>query len=505
MFPSLPQTSTLALALSLAVSAQQSPLSNSPSIPENRPLHDRPSSPPEGLDSGVILGAPRNATIKLFPASLTSFRPNLSFGCRESVFNTISLETDVCLSGDYYLSHNMLITEAPICADGKKSTMAYYHQQGCGGEIKYRSDFNSNGIPEYCLWGGYSPKEWSLIFRCDDGTERMEDRMSATESMETRHQIAAPPPAPKPLPYFGSFADEESQDEPVALEEPTDGLVYTHLFPACNGQRVGGNKPMTVPVDRCLTIHGFGIQFKTPAVCSNGTRAKWARFEDSKCGYGEISSAYGLIDIKDSDIMKCLSTGTIGAAEKVSSMSFWCDGFGDVKKPDPNAPKEPEVPKPERGSISESACAGHAPFFDHPKTDTCVDLKTDMMKIFSTGVCANGTSALLAKYERKGCAGSPASFMEVNKERGNLEKCLSFKDTGSFAFWCDGKGVVGPVPNNPGGARQGRSKTSVVMVIMLIIFAGVLATMLGAWAWFTTDIGMRVRELFSRKEGGIAL
>ncbi|KAH7403087.1 hypothetical protein BKA64DRAFT_440938 [Cadophora sp. MPI-SDFR-AT-0126] len=503
MYPSLVQTSSLALALSLVTSAQQIPI-NSPSIPEQRPIHNRPYVSEEGSNSGVILDAARNATIKLFPASTMGFRPMFSFGCRESTFNTITLETDVCLSGDYYLSHNMLITEAPTCPDGKKPTMTYYHRQGCRGETAYRSDESGRGIPEYCLWGGHSPKEWSMIFRCGDDTEDMEDRVSEMESTETRHQIAVPPPAPEPLHIFDDVDKTEPKDEPIALEEPTDGVVYTHLFPECNGRRVGGHKPMTVPVDRCLTIHGFGIQFKTPAVCSNGTRAKWARFEDSKCGYGEISSTYGLIDIKDSDIMKCLSTGTFGDGEKVSSMSFWCEGFGNVTKPDPNAPKEPEVPKPAKGSVSESACGNRAPFFSHPSTDTCVDLKTDMMKIYSTGVCANGTSALLTKYEKKGCAGNPASFVEVTKERGNLEKCLDFQGTGSFALWCDGKGIVGPVPNNPGRSKSD-SRTSPVLVVVLVIIAGVLVAMLGAWAWFTTDLRVKVQELFGRKEGGIAL
>jgi len=503
MYFSLVQASSLALGLSLAISAQQISL-DIPSIPEQRPVHNQPLVLEEGPDSGATLDASRNATIKLFPASLTSFRPMFSFGCRESTFNTISLETDVCLSGDYYLSHNMLIAEAPICSDGKKPTMAYYHRQGCKGEIAYRSDVQGRSIPEYCLWGGHSPQEWSMIFRCDDATENMEDRTSAKEDTETRHQIAVPPPAPEPLHIFDDLVEDKPEHEPAALEEPTDGVVYTHLFPACNGRRVGGNKPMTVPVDRCLTIHGFGIQFKTPAVCSNGTRAKWARFEDDKCGWGEISSKYGLVDVKDSDIMECLSTGAIGDAEKVSSMSFWCEGFGNVTKPDPNAPKEPEVPKPAKGSVSESACGNRAPFFNHPKTDTCVDLKTDMMKIYSTGVCANGTSALLAKFEKKGCAGSPASFMEVSEERGNLQNCLNFEGTGSFALWCDGKGVIGPVPNMPGGSK-GSSKTSRVMVVVLVIFAGVLIAMLGAWAWFTTDLRVKVQELFGRRDGGIAL
>ncbi len=486
----LVQSSSLALALfSLVVSAEQSPLSNNPFIPQQRPLHDRPdvSQPSEGTES-----AARNATIKLFPASTAGFRPNFSYGCRERDFNIITLDTEVCLSGDYYLSHNFLITEAPICADGKAPVMSYWHEQGCVGEPKYSSEKTGKGIPDYCLWGGFSPEEWSLRFHCSN----------AKAVNEGGHQIAVPPPAPEPLPYFGKEKEKE-KDEPKALEEPTDGVVLTHLFPACNGH--GRKRPMTVPVDRCLTIHGFGIQFKTPAVCANGTRAKWARFEDSKCGYGELSAHYGLKDIKDSDIGECLSTGAEDGGEKVSSMSFWCDGFGDVKKPDPNAPKEPEKPKPKAGSVSESACmVGRAPFFSHPKTDTCVDLKTSRMKIYSTGVCTNGTSALLAKYKEKSCGGFPATFMEVTEESGNLEKCLDFEGTKSFAFWCEGKGLTGIKPNPslpPTNPR--RSGGSIIMIVVLCVFAGVLLAMVGASAWFTTDISQRVIVCFFQSCCGI--
>jgi hypothetical protein len=61
-------------------------------------------------------------TSDIFPASTTPFRPNVSFGYKETTFYTTTLATDVCLSGDYYLSYNLQISEQPICPDGSAHT-----------------------------------------------------------------------------------------------------------------------------------------------------------------------------------------------------------------------------------------------------------------------------------------------------------------------------------------------------------------------------------------------
>lgn len=131
----------------------------------------------------------RNATIKLFPPSPLAMRYSFNFVCKQPQVNIITLETDVCLSGDYYLNHNMLISEAPICPDGRTPNMSYYPARGCMGTPQFESTMRP--IPEYCLWGGVAPKYWSLIFRCG------EDASSAQGA--DRHEAAIPPAAPKPL------------------------------------------------------------------------------------------------------------------------------------------------------------------------------------------------------------------------------------------------------------------------------------------------------------------
>ena len=199
-----------------------------------------------------------------------------------------------------------------------------------------------------------------------------------------------------------------------------------------------------------------------------------ARFKGAKCDYGEITytDGPGLVDIHDSDIRVCQATGRVGQKKEgwIGSMNFWCEGFGDVKRPDPDAPPEVEKPKPRAGSVSESACQPKAPFFNHPKTDTCVNLRTNRLKIYSSGVCANGTSALWAKYSKKNCIGSPASIAPVSEDL--IEKGLDITDTSSFSFWCTGEGLGGNPPTTTPKSRGMPVFLIVILCVMGVVLLG---------------------------------
>jgi len=308
-------------------------------------------------------------------------------------------------------------------------------------------------------------------------------------------------------------AEEFEDSQATTLDAPIDAVVSGHLFPACNGHRVGGKKYLNVPVDRCLTTPGFGLEIKTAAVCANGTRAQWARFENKKCGYGTLSEKYGLVEIKDADIgaESCLETGVIGAEEKISSVAFWCDG---VKKSSPeDEPKKPENPdKSKKGSVSESACmVGKAPTFNHPKTDTCVNLRTEKMKIYSAGICENGTQSTLALYEDKGCVGTPATFLEIKEE--NARTCMDLSGTSSFAFYCTGEGLGedSAITPNPGQPRQGGSILGFFLILTLICMMFFLMLVLSIYTWvrkYGGSVGKLVdfaKGLLKPKEGAIAI
>lgn len=265
------------------------------------------------------------------------------------------------------------------------------------------------------------------------------------------------------------------------LSDPIDAVVIGHLFPACNGQRVGGHKPLNVPVDRCLTTPGFGLEIKTAAVCANGTRAKLARFEDKKCGYGNISEIWGLVDVADSDIGACMPTGKADGGE-IRSVSFWCDGVKKSSPEDDEKEKEPDTNAPKAGSVSESACMpGKAPFFNHPKTDTCVNLQTSKMRVYSAGICANGTQSALALYEDKSCVGAP-TLKEVKEE--DTKSCMDLDGISSFAFYCTGE-IEGPPesPSNPSQPRQGGGVMQFLLVLSLICMMFFLMLVLSILTW----------------------
>ncbi len=475
-------TSLVLLTLSSLVGGEQTPLGSPPTVPDNVPVHIRPnpispleSSLPGFEESGEALDvidsdSTRNATINLFPASQTSMRPMFRAGCHELEVKTITLAPDVCLSGDYYLKHNFQITEDPICPNGEVPTMLFYDQRSCEGEIQYPfKTGNSEKIPHSCLWS-VAPKYWSIIFRCDV--------WPSTIQGADKHEVAVPPEGRPPLQIPGLSKE---------MDTPVPGEVESHLFPACNGRRAKGRKPTVVPVDRCLTTPGLAIKITKAAQCANGTRARWARFDDKKCGYGELSPKYGLVDLQDAEIGKCLPT-YLPDKEKMGSMAFWCDG---VKKSDPTAP-ENEEPKPktgEKGSVSESSCmAGKAPFFDHPKTDTCVNMKTDKIKVFSTGTCENGTTAIMATYPEKSCRGTPG-FREMGEK--DLKTCLDFKDISSFAFWCTGEIVVKPKDLLP-GPKPHRSGLKIFAMVVLVA-SGIAVIMLGAWMAFNTGLVDKIK------------
>lgn len=326
MFYSSIQTQVLVLAFcSLVLAGQRADQGNGLGGAAQQPmLTFRPSVSQKTMlkPMGGNTSQARNATINLFPPSPIAMRTAFSFGCKESQVNTITLSTDVCLSGDYYLNHNMLIAEAPLCPDGQTPTMSYYPARGCVGVTQFES--TTKPIPEYCLWGGLAPKYWSLIFRCDP------DATSAQDA--DRHQVAIPPPARKPLPYKGI----------VRPDGPYDAIMVSHS--SCSNHHLtgvwNGARETNVPVDHCVATAGKSINIKSAAICENGTRAQWARFEDSTCNHGRISTKYGLVDIHDTDVRvdKCLLTGNDGSKDKVRSMAFWCDG---IKFDSPTQEKKP--------------------------------------------------------------------------------------------------------------------------------------------------------------------
>lgn len=257
--------------------------------------------------------------------------------------------------------------------------------------------------------------------------------------------------------------------------EATDAVVVGHLFPACNGQRA--RKSLNVPVDRCLSSPNLALEIKSAATCANGTRAQWARFPEKGCGDGILDVEFGLVELEDKDIGTCLDVMKIG------SMAFWCDG---VKKSSPNdrddERKPEEEDKTKDGSVSESACmVRKAPFWNHPKADTCVNLQSERMQVTSAAVCANGTLSTLALYKGIGCPGAPSEFRAVEAES---RKCLDVEGMKSYAFYCTGEGIERGRSGEPGrSGGQSGGIMQFLLVLTLIIMMFFLMLVLSVFAW----------------------
>ena len=260
-----------------------------------------------------------NGSIELFAASTKPIQSVQEGGCA-GPFNNVFLPTDTCLSGDYYLSYNMLIAAIPVCVNGQRPFLLFYNARGCVGTTRYVV-----GVPSYppntCLWSAYNAPQaryWSMIWRCG-----YFPNLPVPQGAQF-HQAAVAPPAPCP-------------------DAPKSAVVIP--CSPCNGSDVGRNEIVVLPTGDCLATPGNGIEILSHGVCKNGTRAQWARFEDENCGNGKISAKFGLVDVPDRYqapdpsryfdqaiyLDKCISTG-VEDGVKIRSVAFWCKGLQSGKE-----------------------------------------------------------------------------------------------------------------------------------------------------------------------------
>jgi hypothetical protein len=268
----------------------------------------------------------KNATLSLFAASTKPIQSVNEGGC-SGHSNNVSFPADTCLSGDYYLSYNMIIAEIPVCANGRHPSLLLYNARNCVGTTRYLSTWGGYA-PSSCLWTPYiypQSRYWSMIWRCG---------------------YFPFPPGSSPIIPQGAEFYQKAIAPPAPYPDTPKSAVVIPCSP-CNRQEVSRNEIVLLPTGNCLATPGEGIEILSHGVCENGTRAQWARFEDENCGGGNISTRYGLVDIPDQyqppDVYldKCLSTG-VEEGRKIRSVAFWCDGLRsgdkDHKVGPPNEP-----------------------------------------------------------------------------------------------------------------------------------------------------------------------
>lgn len=398
--------------------------------------------------------ARRNATIKLYPKNPTGY-PRYSYNPRSDdtrPFDTLNLSPDVCLSGDYPISQNLEIVNAPVCSDGSTAVYSIFSNRRC------------TGRPTYGMYGGSQigsswptgPYYWSLIFRC-----------GAT-------------------PYAPVIVDVKQIDaEPPT--GPTKGTIQQGSFYSCSGTGDGNGvtvqKRQSLVVDTCHTTRDFGLRIDEVATCKNGTRAQWARFSDDKCQSPMADDS--LIDINDNDLRKCKALGDWVTNRpsgrpnswKVGSMSFYCDG---IQEP------EDDTLKAQPAAISVDTCqvypsiAYSPPNFRYPEPDTCVDQYGSRLKIYENAICPNGTSAILAQYRWGGCSGSPQCFTEVGDEV--LDQCLATDNFQSFSFMCTGvisRPIAQPIRWQPRIDRGRERRANAIFIAGIVMLSVGIAMVLG--------------------------
>lgn len=395
--------------------------------------------------------ARRNATVNIYPKNPTGYpRYNYNPGSEDTrPHDTLNIPPNVCLSGDYPLSQNLEIVNAPICSDGTTATWSIFSNRRCTG----RPTTGAYGGSTISSSWPVAPYYWSLVFRCGAS------------------------------PYTPLFGDVKQIDA-VPPTGPTKGLIQQGGLYTCNGRQDGNgltiNQKQSLAVDTCHTTRDFGLRISEVATCKNGTRAQWARFSDDKCK--SPLSEDPLMDINDNDLRQCKPLGDWVAHRpngappntwKVGSMAFYCDGI-----PEP----EDDIPKPQPAAISADACQNvpvtpySPPTFRYPEPDTCIDQYGSRLKIYENAICPNGTSAILAQYRFRGCSGTPQCFTEIGDEM--LDQCLATETFQSFSFMCTGviqRPVAQPIRWQPRIDRgRERKATAILIAGIVMLTIGIL-------------------------------
>ncbi|PHH56288.1 hypothetical protein CFIMG_007194RA00001 [Ceratocystis fimbriata CBS 114723] len=278
----------------------------------------------------------------------------------------------------------------------------------------------------------------------------------------------------------------------ICATAQTNGTLETYTLYGCDSSSLGFTHSYSQAADNtCLGTAALSFKVVEPATCANGTRAKLARFEGSRCNNGQVTVAGGLVDIADSDIGQCLTTNIANYSsdaehESIKSISFFCDG-PEAKDTDGDGDIDSDdLPKgPKAGSVSDSACprvgasdtAITAPFFDHPYPDQCSYIMADRkLRVYSSATCVNGTAAKLAVWSGvRQCQGEPSILTNVTDEL--MGQCLVFNTTraSSYSFFCNGMDAKGKAKSAAAIMKQ--QTKSIAVVLSLLLTAAVFSSL----------------------------
>ncbi|KAI9167910.1 hypothetical protein HJFPF1_04051 [Paramyrothecium foliicola] len=236
----------------------------------------------------------------------------------------IEVPPNVCVSGNFTLDYNVLLSKSATCPDERYSYVAIYLSGDCTGQHAHPTwhDGGAGGfMPGHTLgpavWGRDSnvtflDNQWSMAFQC--GYKPSGRRPQPVENFVPADtmKVSIPQPEPKPEPKPKPRAHTASvSDSACFIDE-----LGTAGFPRFIFQKPSADVCVNVAAKHKLTIY-------RNALCENGTEALFAQFNDRGCRGDPI-----VLQDVSKDMLgansdnKCIEMG----GEKVSSYVFLCTG-----------------------------------------------------------------------------------------------------------------------------------------------------------------------------------
>lgn len=432
-------TASLCLVAAAAVvpPSDQKPIVTPDELPENAPNHV------VVVDNGAAA-----AKIMLFPASRTypddlrDMGKTLPGCSEEDDVEVIHLDTDVCLSGEYYMRDNVKVLESPTCANGSVPTFMFYQSRGCTGSLRHVMQ-NIDELTGSCLWSeeaiSVPSYYWSLIYRCDDEVDGAAHHQDANPTVLYQNVAGAP-----------------------------GGVRYHHgtTFP-CHSDFANRTHATKLEPGNCHWPWSpwslESIEIVSPAVCNNGTRAQVILYEDIgkpgldyMCNAGDITLENSILDVDDWMLDTCINMSRLrrlnGGFSRALGVMFHCDGMcikGQQQDEQKEAISETSIPRGPR--ISHSECATSAGYwqwddpvrpktFIYPQPMTCMTLpEAHQLRIHEQPTCPDGTEGRLAMWQEPGCAGWPKTIQGVDTLNC---KNWDLRSETSYMIWCGPEGLT---------------------------------------------------------------
>jgi hypothetical protein len=370
----------------------------------------------------------------------------------EVLANNFTLAPEVCLSGWGYPPPRFQLLEMAKCVvDGKESSavLVTHNEGNCTGLVYLHHPSNETGpCNGHIFFPNRAPTvHWSLIFHChSEPFDEISDPFKRTYINGGALQESLEPQGP-------------TQMCKHRLPRLSDGQIRL-IYQGCKPYSIDF-KNFDLPVDTCQsTLDSKGLSMFKPSTCSDGSRARRARYWDDEC-----KVLHDITDIKDEDFKwgscELLDIATPDVATRhIGSVALYCDGpaiqdiaevtnrkeISLVETPhNTTIPRKPWWVPFWKGLILVSPGQGTGDF-NVLSSDTCYNwiFLNSRLEIHQVPRCWDGTRANVAFFNWGNCIGSPVFYDGGDETLRDMRFCKSMPDCGgydSMAFLCKGIGI----------------------------------------------------------------